>query len=250
MKHQTRRYLSIFFFSFLVHNTISLPSGQLSYTQNPVPVSVYINNDHQIHSENTTKNKNTLTQSTQTLFSIVPRLFDYAKSFDSQPYKLSMYQWCKKNKYKIIRRSTLGCYLTIWVILLLSHYYFNQANSWSGWQSAISFNELYSKPQQLLQQELIFDIQKRYINQQNPTDFISPLVTFMNRINIEEKYLNCYTTMLNGINRLHLARLFLINGKKIKEIELQKQRLTFVQQLFSSWVAECNIDQKKTKLAQ
>jgi len=248
MKYQIWRYLSMFLFSSFVYDTISLPSGQPPNV--PVRVEVSINNNHQIRSENSTENKNVVTQSDQTLFSTVPRLYDYAKSFDPQPYKLSMRQWLKKNKYKIIQFSILGSYLTIWVILLSSHYYFDQADAWSGWQSAIPFTELYTKPQQLLQQELIFDIQKRYINQQNPTDFISPLVTFMNRINGEEKYLNCYTTILNGISRLHLARLFLINDKKIKKIELRKQRLTLVRQLFLSWSAEHNISQEKTKHAQ
>jgi len=243
MKYKKWRYLRMLLFYSFVYNTISLAPGQSPCP--PAQVNVY--NNHRMYSENTTENTNRLTQSTQTLFSIVPQLFDYAKSFDPQPYKLSMYQWLKKNKYKIIRNSILGWYLTIWVILLSSHYYFNQANSWSGWQSAIPFTELYTRPEQLLKQELIFDIQKRYINRQNPTDFISPLVTFMNRINIEEKYLNCYTTMLSGINRLHLVRLFLINEKKIKEIELRKQRLTFVRQLFLSWAAEYNINQEKAK---
>jgi len=242
MKYQIWRYLSMFLFSSFVHSTISLPSGQPP----SAPVQVNIYNNNQMRSKNSAENKNEVIQSTQILFSIVPLLRDYAKSFDPQQYKLSAYQWLKKNKYKIIP----AWYLTIWVILLSSHYYFNQTNSWSSWQSATPFTELYTRPQQLLKQELIFEIQKRYINQQNPTDFISPLVTFMNRINREEKYLNCYTTILNGINRLYLARLFLISEKKIKKVELRKQRLTFVRQLFLSWAAEYNINQEEAKHAQ
>jgi len=237
MKYQIWRYL--FLFSSFVHNTIPMSSGQPSSPS----VQINLNNNHQIHSENSAENKSEIIQSTQILFLIVPLLRDYAKSFDPQKYKLSTYQWLKKNKYKIIP----AWYLTIWAILLSTHYYFNQTNSWSGWQSAIPFTELYTRPQQLLKQELIFDIQKRYLNQQNPTDFISPLVTFMNKINREEKYLNYYTTILNGIKRLHIARLFLINEKKIKEAELRKQRLIFVRQLFLSWAAEYNINQEEAK---
>ncbi len=252
MKYRVWQYLSLFLFSSFVvtqgNNTTSLPSGQPPHAPHfNVPINNY--NNHQIYldSKNITKNKNESTQTTMMFLSIVSRLLDYAKSFDPQPYKQYTGQWLKKNKYKIIRYSILGCYVTIWLLLLSSHYYLNQPDSWSHWQAGIPFTELCTRPQQLLQQELIFDIQKRYINKQNPTDFMSPFVTFLNRINTEEKYVDRYLTMFSGINRLYSRRLFLINEKKIKKIELRKQRLTFVKQVFLSWAAEYNINQGKAK---
>ena len=221
-----------------VCNTTSLSSDQLPPL--PVQVTVFIDNNNQMSSKNTTKNENRVTETAKTVSPIVSRSFDYAKSCSLQPY-----QWFKKNR----RYGILGAYLITWVILLSSHYYLNQVHSWSSWQSAISFTELYTRSEKLLKEELIFDIQKRYINQRNPTDFISPLVTFINKINAEEKYLNYYINMLNGINKLYLARLFLINEKKIKEAKARKQRLTFIRQLFLSWAAEYNINQEKTKHA-
>ncbi len=252
MKYRIWRYLSLFIFSSFVitqgNNRTSLPSDQAPYAPRfNVPINNY--NNHQIYldSKNITKNKNESTQTTMILLSIMPRLLDYAKSFNPKLYKQYTGQWLKKNKYKIIKYSIFGCYVTIWLLLLSSHYYLNQPDSWSNWQAGIPFTELYTRPQELLQQELIFDIQKRYINKQNPTDFISPFVTFLNRINSEEKYVDRYLTMLNSINHLYSRRLFLINEKKIKEIELRKQRLTFVKQVFLSWAAEYNINQGKIK---
>ncbi len=248
MKYRVWQYLIMFLlFSFVItqgNNKTSLPFGQSPQApQFNVPITN--NNNHQIYlgNENISTNKNESRQTVTVVFSFVSRLLGHAKSFDPQPYKQYARQWLKKNKYKIIRYSILGSYLTICSLLLSSHYYLNQPGLWSHWQAGIPFTELCTKPQQLLQQELIFDIQKRYLNQQNPTDFMTPFVTFMNRITTEEKYINRYIMMLNGINRLYLRRLFLINEKKIREIELHKQRLTFVKQVFLSWAAEFNINQ-------
>ncbi len=234
MKYYRWQCLNMFFFSFFVfiqgNNTTSFPSGQPSYAPQ---FNVSINNSNgQLYPAS----KNT-----------VSCLFDYVRSFDPQPYKQYVGQWLKKNKYKIIQYGICSWYVGTWLLLLSSHYYFNQTDLWSDWQLTIPFTELCARSEQLLQQELIFDIQRRYINQQNPTDFISPFVTFLSRINSEEKYINRYITLLNGINSLRLAQLFLITEKKVKEIKLRKQRLTFVRELFLSWIAEYNINQGKAK---
>ncbi len=237
MKYQVWQYLNMFlFFSFIVtqgNNKATLPSGQSPYAPQ-FNVPIHNHNNHQIYldSKNITKNKNEPTQTTITLLSRATQLLDYTRSFDPQPYKQYARQWLKKNKNKIIRYSILGCYLTMCLLLLSSHYYLNQPDSWSHWQAGIPFTELCTKPQQLLQQELIFDIQKRYINQQNPTDFMSPFVTFMNRITTEEKYVDRYLTMVNGINRLYLRRLFLINEKKIRETKVRKHGVHVVNQVY------------------
>ena len=247
MKYYRWQYLNMFLFSFFVfirgNNSTSFPSSQPFYAPQ-FNVSI-TNNQIYFASENVTKNRTT--EAASLLFSIAFRFLSYAKSFDLQLCKCCLYQWLNKNKYKIIPYSICSWYVGTWLLLLSSHYYFNQTGLWSDWQSTMSFAQLCVKPEQLLQQELIFDIQRRYVNQQNPTDFINPLVTFLSKINSEEKYINCYITLLNGINSLRLARLFLISEKKIKEIKLRKQQLTFVRELFLSWIAEYNINQSKTK---
>jgi len=243
MKYRARFYLSSFlFFSFF------LAQGNVKTTPaNHSLSSPQFNNynNHQIYfdNKNISKNKNKSTQTTITVLTLVKQIRDYAKSFDPEPYKKYTRQWFKKNRRNIIRYSIVSCYITICLFLLAVHYYLHQPNSWSQWQASVSLTELCTRPQQLLQQELIFDIQKRYLNQQNPTDFISPFVTFMNKITVEEKYINRYIALLNSIHRVYLGRLFLINEKKIREIELSKQRLIFVRQVFSSWAAEYNINQ-------
>ena len=233
-----------FFFIFIQgNNRTSSLVGQPSYAPR---FNVLITNN-QIYPTSKNVTKNEMAQVVSLLFSTMSRLLGYAKSFDPQSYKQYVGQWIKKNKYKIIPYSIGSWYVGTWLLLLSSHYYFNQTDLWSDWQLTTPFTKLCARSEQLLQQELIFDIQRQYINQQNPTDFISPFVTFLSKINSEEKYINRYITVFNGINSLYLARLFLVTEKKIKEIELRKQRLTFVRELFLSWIAEYNINQGKAK---
>ncbi|MGB8366940.1 MAG: hypothetical protein WCD44_01145 [Candidatus Babeliales bacterium] len=258
MKYQIWIYVNLLlFFSSSItaqNNSITTPSGHAPQ-QITIPINNYITPQTYIDNNNTSSNKNASSnentsintnKATQLMAILASRLYywyGYAKSIDPKKCNQYIFQLLKKNKYKIAKYSVTCSYIGILLLLFSSHYYLDKPDVWANWQASTPFTELCTKPSHLLQQELIFDIQKRYINIQNPSDFMSPFVAFMNKITEEETHINRYLILLNSVNRLHMQRLFFINEKKIKKAESCKQRLALVKQLFLSWAAEFNINQ-------
>jgi len=248
MKYQVLLCLHFFlFFSCSIAQTNNAPPSPFDYSNFKPQFTNNFNPQIYLDNENISMSKNKSTQTSSTSFTIINYVSDYIKSLDPKNYGQYSYQWIKQHKYKIIRYSIFSSYISLWLFLLSSRYYLNKPDSWSQWQANIPFTELCTKPQQLLQQELIFDIQKRYINKQNPTDFLGPFITFIHKITMEETAVNRYVFLLNSINSLYLKRLFFITDKKIKEAEQVKQRIAFVKQLFLTYVAEFNINEYNSR---
>ncbi|MGB8367571.1 MAG: hypothetical protein WCD44_04395 [Candidatus Babeliales bacterium] len=244
MKHY-QYWINLFFSTYFLFG-----QGQI-FSSDQLPSSfeqfnISIENSQFYFSNNNTKN--ILSKVAVSLVTTTSYIFNYIKSFDMQWCKQHLLPLLKKNKYTIFCSGICSSYVGIQLFLLKADCYFKKQSLWSHWMPVTASFDQGADSNELLQKKLIFDIQRRYVNKHNPTDFISPLVMFLKKITHEENYINSYLTTLNAVKKLHLKQLFLINENKIKKIKLRKKRLLSVKELFLSWIATYNIEQARRQL--
>jgi len=174
----------------------------------------------------------------------------YIKSIDPKKYQYSFQSFLSRHKYKIFFFSLLGSYGTLSIKIIFDNHYLNRSDLWGMWQPNLSFDQLCEIPQKKLGRELILEIQRRYLNQECPTDFINPLIMFIKAVDYELKHIIRYIRISTCIKHLHLLILFPTNEKKIEKAQLILQKLRFVKHIFLSWAAEYNLMQKQLKKRQ
>jgi len=211
-----------------------------------------INNTNNAQNDNqSTNNITTFTQiittTTINIHAWFKQQLTYIKSIDPKKYQNYCQSFLNRNKYKIILFSILGSYGTLSAKIIFDNHYLNQSDIWGMWQPSLSFDQLCEIPQKKLGRELILEIQRRYLNQEHPTDFINPLVMFIKAADYELKRIIRYIRITTVIKHLHLLILFPTNEKIIEKAQLILQRLHFVKHIFLSWAAEYNLMQKQLK---
>lgn len=152
-----------------------------------------------------------------------------------------------KHKKRTAAFAALSCFGISWLYMhSLQNSTFN-AESWGAWKSHIPLSVLLSSPQQEVAKELILDIQKKYTSTEKLTDFISPLVQFMNTIDKEKNYLERYLFLQKWLDRLYLAKLLPHDEKAIAKAHEKVDRLLYLRQLLISWISEYKIQTSSTK---
>lgn len=130
-------------------------------------------------------------------------------------------------------------------------YHLQSPVCWSKWKYHLSNEELQYIAPQTLGYDLMCEIQRRYLDTQNPTDFSQPLITFYESITREYKLLQHYKFVCDMLNWLYLHPISWYNEKLYDLVEWRMQRLHIVWHIFVSWLAEYNIDnQVKSWLAK
>ncbi len=175
----------------------------------------------------------------------VSQAYSYLKSINYDGYKNGAFNFLQLNKGKIILYFLGGSYITLCSFLFYQNYYFNHTDLWGTWKGDLSFAQLCEIPQQKLSSELLHEIQKRYINKNNPTDFLSPLVEFMNTIEYETKQIERYIFLTNWLKRLRLVIIVPTNEKKMQKTQQLLERVHFVKHIFLSWAADYKLTHKR-----
>lgn len=144
-----------------------------------------------------------------------------------------------KNKKKLlITSSALGIYSYLWYRLLKTRWILFNSNSLCNWHSEISFEELIHIPQKQLALELLTTIQHRYQTAKNLTDFLSPLMEFLQEINQELDQLTFCISYYRNLQKVYLSLLFPYQCSLIETAESAHQRLSYLKNLFLAWVTE------------
>ncbi len=147
------------------------------------------------------------------------------------------------HKYKIIGGCLAVVYAGIFYRLLKDYHYLCNGDIWANWKQHLAFDQLCTISQKQLAQDLVRDIQGKYMNTQNPTDHISPLAKFMQAADLEQKIIKRYIRNASWIDKCHLTSLFPTNHTKIAFTKERQERLAFVKHIFLSWTAENNMAQ-------
>ena len=125
--------------------------------------------------------------------------------------------------------------------------YSEQAELWANWRDDLSLEQLLNIPHEQLTHELLTEIQRRYLSQKNPTDFISPLTSFLNTLDNEIKYLHSYKRLREWIYWTYLSRLLPNKTKTHHSFDKQLQRLNYLKNIFLAWAAQYKLEQQDHK---
>ncbi len=149
----------------------------------------------------------------------------------------------RNHKDTIFFYTAVGTYLTLFIYLLSANHFLNRSDLWASWRYDTPIEQLYSFSQQELAQDLLRDIQRKHINNREPTNFVSPLLGFVQATQKEQKKIHRYLSIGRWISRLHLTFFFPINASKIAFAQERRTRLAFVKHIFLSWASEYNVQQ-------
>jgi len=122
-----------------------------------------------------------------------------------------------------------------------------QNGKWGSWKKDIPFADLLAVPQKNLAQQLIDDIKTIYLNAENATNQLAPLIEFLKAIDKELKQEQRSLKINSFIETTRIEKAFPIkpNTQSIKE---KIQRLTYLKNLFTTWLSDYKLQQKKQML--
>jgi len=120
--------------------------------------------------------------------------------------------------------------------------YAAQKEPWFAWKINVSMEDLLAIPQKELAQELVTEIQKRYIQTQNPENFLLPFTLFMQNIEQELKRLKSDLKLHRWIIKLRVKKIFPLRAN-IELLQEKIQRLVYFQNIFTSWMTEYKLAQ-------
>lgn len=118
------------------------------------------------------------------------------------------------------------------------HAYLENPALWSLWRSNFSCDELRLMPREHLARDLIRDIQRVYINTENPADFVHPLTEFMKAVDQEQTRLEEYLTIGHYLNKAYITSFSLYKTSKADEYVERLLRLELFKTTFLEWLAE------------
>jgi len=172
------------------------------------------------------------------------------KLFSNLPIK----EWQSKvsgflyeRRYVIGTSIILGGYGLACAYFVQGNKYLERTDTWTSWHNDTSLELLISIPQAEFAKELILEIQRRYSNAQNPTDFITPLISFMQIINTEILTIKRYMTAYRWLKQLHLQNMFFINQKQFNLLDEKYKKLLYFKNIFLSWAAEYKVNHNKNR---
>ncbi len=166
---------------------------------------------------------------------------------ESRAQICSFYELLYFYKYRTIISLLAGSYSTI------TYQFFSLKNSlqektcWSLWLCEKSLEELLSIPQKQIGKQLLSVIQQAYIIEQNPADFVQPLMLFMKAIEQEKIYLERYSLLVDLTDKLYLGKIFLYDKELLKKIPDRLARLAYYKASFISWLGEYKYDKSSQK---
>lgn len=170
------------------------------------------------------------------------------KIFSNLPIK----EWQEKSStFFHEKRYFIGASIILGGYVLACHYfvqgnkYLERTDTWAAWHSETPLDLLVSYPQLDLAKELILEIQRRYSNAKNPTDFISPLITFVKTIDEEIATVKQYSEVYRWAKQCYLHTIFPINQKQFNLLEEKHKKLVYLKNIFLSWAAEYKINHNK-----
>lgn len=201
--------------------------------------------DHLQADTHTLQNSSILSNSVVVAVStLVSILQDVKTHLSSQAVKSthSLLDWCYCNRYGLVLSGIVTAYIVLCTRLMYDQYWVLADNSsWGAWKDNLSFESLCLLSQKELEQELLADIQKRYLQKKDPSNFIQPLILFLQDIENRIKIIKRYVWYCNHLDRFVVRIFFPLSARKKDEAVAQLQRMQFIHHIFMSWMAEQNI---------
>lgn len=234
----------ILYFLLLFH------SCQL-YAQSPeIPsnIHIHINNNSQFQQDNKVDQKSN-TSSQQTLSNnqdnnnintVYEKIEDSLKTLQTQ--SLVYKSWVYDHAYITAGITAAVVYSYLLYQIYQADSIIKNNNSWSYLYNNYSLEQLCALPEKSLESDLLFNIQVKYVDPINPTNFIYSLVQASNSLHKEIKLLEKQIQQYQWLERLYCMSLFFIDQKILHSTEEKYKKLCFIKHVFDTWCAKYKID--------
>jgi len=157
-------------------------------------------------------------------------------------YGMQSLNWITENKFK----SCCVVAITTFASIQLHAWYLskmlNRNSWWSLWRSEKLHEDIFNMSPNMLAQELLVEIQRRYTTLETITDSVTPLMKFMKDVECEEKKLKDYLRFCMLMDKLYLTAYSLVNHELKKQYIDRLRRLTHVRNIFLNWVSEYKLN--------
>lgn len=170
---------------------------------------------------------------------------DCLDNINLKDWTTKTYSFLHTNRFFLCTSFIAGTYIYAYHYITQANKYLDMANLWSSWRSDTPLEYLITIPQQELAKELILEVQRRYSNPQNPTDFITPLITFIQAIENELKIIRKYNRLYHCTTILHVQKMLPFNQKQFKSLNEKYRKLIHIKNIFLSWATEYKINHNK-----
>ena len=145
-------------------------------------------------------------------------------------------------RYFIAAGTVLGGYVLLCRECVRANQYVVCNETWGSWHNDYPHEVFMSMSHQEIAKELVIEIQRRYSNIKNPTDFIGPLITFAKSIDSEIKLVDHYLWLHSILQRSHLNMIVPLNIEACVLLPKMMQRLRHIKNIFLTWAADYKIE--------
>lgn len=163
------------------------------------------------------------------------------KKHDLEWQKIVVNQWIRY-RAPFLLVTTIGTYAYLWYQLYDARALLKDQQAWCNWKDHIDIDRFLLCNHNEMSKELLLDIQERYINNQNPSDYIVPLVSFLAIIEKEKQALETYLWWSKKFITSYARFIFPIDNECIKLASQALTRLKCIKKIFVTCLAERNTD--------
>lgn len=149
-------------------------------------------------------------------------------------------EYVKNNKKIVFSGLITSFYLALNLRLYYLHYKLKSSKCWSQWRSSLELEELYLIPRLTLYNDLLTNIQTKYINFKNFRDKLAPLSKFLEDVEQEESYIKQYEYIVKALKWIHIGNFIFYSNNLYKQLSKRYSRLIFIKGAFLNWYAENN----------
>lgn len=146
-------------------------------------------------------------------------------------------------KYWIVGGCAASLYGYVCYTVYQGNRYAQSNDLWSSWKSSLELETLLSLPQKELAEELVKEVQRRYTNPANPTDFVSPLSAFLTALEKERKALEFYAEFNAWIQALYLSKIIPLSCSSYTDAKKRVQKLVYLKNIFITWAIDFKMAQ-------
>ena len=141
----------------------------------------------------------------------------------------------KNHPFKIMGGTFMCCYFYLVCKIKQCKKMIYSPESWCCWNSSIETTELTMFPYSKVHNQLIEDIQKKYLMTQDKIDFSDPLEQFMRDIKKEIGLLMFYIKLHKIIVRWRVPVVFFLQNKTLLDAQDRLKRIKYMYDIFVEW---------------
>lgn len=176
----------------------------------------------------------------QTAPPILPADDGFFHKMQSIQWQQNIHSAWQQYRFSCLLMAIVAGYGYLWIQLYQAKNLLDNQEAWSCWKNHIAIDRLVALPHDELSKELFIDIQERYINMDNPTDFLLPLASFLPILEKERMLLERYVWWGDKIRICRGGWFFPVNQESIDAARDAIRRLKFLKGLFVAWWAAHN----------